>query len=85
MSVGAGVREVSRSCLIITQPRLNMWHSDDVFKTLACAISALKMPKSIVDWGLEELEALVEDDINRSPDSDDESEGEVERMLPTQI
>lgn len=43
------------------------------------------MPKSLVGWHLEELEALVSEDITRSSDSDDESEDEVERMLPTQL
>ena len=59
--------------------------SDETFKQLASAVSSLKVPKSLLGWDLEELEALVGDDSSRESDSDDESEEEVEHMLPAQI
>lgn len=43
------------------------------------------MQKNMIGWGLEELEALVLIENQRPPDSDDESEDEVERMLPTAL
>ena len=67
-------------------PRLRPPASDDVLKTLSSSISAMSVLKSRVGWNLEELEAMVLlDDEKRSSDSDDESEGEVELMLPAQI
>ena len=52
---------------------------------MAAALSVLRMAKGILGWDLEELETLAQEDVNRSSDSDDESEDEVERMLPAQI
>ncbi|KAI0690061.1 SHQ1-domain-containing protein [Cytidiella melzeri] len=59
--------------------------SEQIFATLASAVSALKLPKSMLGWDLEQLEALVQEDASRTSDSDDESEDEVERMLPAQL
>ncbi|TFK90431.1 SHQ1-domain-containing protein, partial [Polyporus arcularius HHB13444] len=56
--------------------------SDDVLARLAESVKKLEMKKSMIGWGLEELEALTREDAERGPDSDDESEDEVERMLP---
>ena len=41
----------------------------------------LKFLKASIGWNLEELEALAEEE--RAPDSDDESEVEIEQMTPT--
>lgn len=43
------------------------------------------MEKSFVGWDLEELEELAREDLDRSTDSDDESEDEVEHMLPAPL
>ena len=43
------------------------------------------MRKNAIGWDLEELEALTREDAERGPDSDDESEDEIERMLPAQL
>lgn len=69
----------SRQCLIF------FITSDEIFLQLASSVSSLQVPKSTLGWDLEELEALLDDDASRESDSDDESEGEVERMLPAQI
>lgn len=58
---------------------------DDVLQQLADAVAALKMEKSAIGWGLEELEKIAQEDLERSSDSDDESEDEVERMLPAPL
>ncbi|KAI0818917.1 SHQ1-domain-containing protein [Irpex lacteus] len=58
---------------------------DEIFLQLATFVSSLQVPKRMLGWDLEELEALLDDDASRESDSDDESEGEVERMLPAQI
>lgn len=60
-------------------------YSDQAFATLASVLSTLKVPKGLLGWDLEELEASVENDTDRTSDSDDESESEVERMLPAQV
>ncbi len=59
--------------------------SDDVLARLAESVKKLEMKKSMIGWGLEELEALTREDAERGPDSDDESEDEVERMLPAPL
>ncbi|KAI0086332.1 SHQ1-domain-containing protein [Irpex rosettiformis] len=59
--------------------------SDEAFAQLASVVSSLKVPKSLLGWDLDELEALVDDNTSRESDSDDESEDEVEQMLPAQI
>ena len=43
------------------------------------------MAKSALGWDLEELEALTREDAERLPDSDDESENEIEEMLPAPL
>jgi protein SHQ1 len=43
------------------------------------------MEKSYIGWDLEQLEKLTMEDLDRSSDSDDESEDEVERMLPAPL
>lgn len=43
------------------------------------------MEKGFIGWDLEQLEKLTQDDLERSSDSDDESEDEVERMLPAPL
>ncbi|KAI0781128.1 SHQ1-domain-containing protein [Trametes elegans] len=58
--------------------------SDDVVANLAEGVKALKMKKNLIGWDLEGLEALTRED-ERSPDSDDESEDEIERMLPAPL
>ncbi|KZT65490.1 SHQ1-domain-containing protein [Daedalea quercina L-15889] len=56
--------------------------SDETLGGLAVAVKSLKMEKKIIGWHLEELEASAQEAIEREPDSDDESEDEIERMLP---
>lgn len=52
---------------------------------LADAVKTLRMTKSMIGWNLEELEALTRRDAERLSYSDDESEGEIERMLPAPL
>lgn len=52
---------------------------------LASSVSPLQMDKSFIGWGLKELEKLAQEDLERSSDSDDESEDEVESMLPAPL
>lgn len=52
---------------------------------LADGVAALRMEKRFVGWDLEQLEQLTLEDAERAPDSDDESEDEVERMLPAPL
>lgn len=59
--------------------------SDEVLATLADAVQAVRVKKSTIGWGLEELEALTREEADRSTDSDDESEDEIERMLPAPL
>ncbi|KAI0374690.1 SHQ1-domain-containing protein [Pilatotrama ljubarskyi] len=59
--------------------------SDDVLAKLADAVKNLQISKSMIGWDLEELEALTREDTERRPDSDDESEDEIERMLPAPL
>ncbi|KAI8998814.1 SHQ1-domain-containing protein [Trametes punicea] len=59
--------------------------SDDVLSRLADKVKNLRIEKSMIGWDLEELEALAREDMERTPDSDDESEDEIERMLPAPL
>ncbi|KAI0797813.1 SHQ1-domain-containing protein [Abortiporus biennis] len=60
--------------------------SDETLHQLGSLICSLKIPKADIGWDLEELEALVSNsEVGREADSDDESEDEVERMLPTPL
>ena len=43
------------------------------------------MKKAWIGWDLEQLEKLTQEDVDRETDSDDESEDEVERMLPAPL
>ena len=56
-----------------------------MLRSLADAVQALRMKKSMIGWDLEELEALTRETAARSSDSDDESEDEIERMLPAPL
>ena len=58
---------------------------DEALLGLADAVSSLRMEKSFIGWDLEQLEKLALEDLERCPDSDDESEDEVERMLPAPL
>ena len=62
-----------------------MLFSDDALLRLAEAVAALRMEKRFIGWHLEELEGLTREDGERALDSDDESEDEVERMLPAPL
>ena len=48
-------------------------------------MKSLKMEKRMVGWDLDELEASALEAMERVPDSDDESEDEIERMLPAPL
>lgn len=58
---------------------------DEALEQLAISVSSLRMDKSFIGWGLEELEKQAQEDLERSSDSDDESEDEVESMLPAPL
>ncbi|KAH9946275.1 SHQ1-domain-containing protein [Epithele typhae] len=61
-------------------------YSDDaVLEGLGKSIEAMAMKKAMVGWDLEELEGLTREDADHGPDSDDESEDEIERMLPAPL
>ncbi|EKM49118.1 uncharacterized protein PHACADRAFT_154682 [Phanerochaete carnosa HHB-10118-sp] len=62
-----------------------VWVQSARYAQLADSVASLKMEKSYIDWNLEELERLTQEDLERSTDSDDESEDEVERMLPAPL
>ncbi|EPT05845.1 hypothetical protein FOMPIDRAFT_1026741 [Fomitopsis schrenkii] len=59
--------------------------SDDTLRKLAAAVKSLKMEKGMVGWDLDEIEASAREAMEREPDSDDESEDEIERMLPAPL
>ncbi|KAF7791274.1 hypothetical protein EIP86_002288 [Pleurotus ostreatoroseus] len=61
---------------------IQAYATDNVLRALGNAVAAGTIPKTSVGWDLESLEALTEEDSARTEDSDDESEEEVERMLP---
>ena len=52
---------------------------------LAEAVKTLQMRKCMIGWDLEDLETLTQEDGERIPDSDDEDEDEIERMLPAPL
>lgn len=56
-----------------------------MFRKLAAAVKSLKMEKRMVGWDLDEIEASARETIEREPDSDDDSEDEIERMLPAPL
>ncbi|CDO70721.1 hypothetical protein BN946_scf184798.g36 [Trametes cinnabarina] len=58
---------------------------DNVLTRLAERVKTLPMKKAMIGWDLDELEALTREDAERAPDSDDESEDEIERMLPAPL
>ena len=60
-------------------------YSDETLAMLGEGVRTLRVEKSAIGWGLEALEALAHEDAERLPDSDDESEDEIERMLPAPL
>ncbi|KAH9952191.1 SHQ1-domain-containing protein [Amylocystis lapponica] len=56
--------------------------SDDILQDLWRRVSALRMDKKTIGWDLDQLERLADQELERGADSDDESEDEIERMLP---
>lgn len=56
--------------------------SDDVLRALGTQTATIAIRKESIGWNLESLEVLTQQDSARDEDSDDESEEEVERMLP---
>lgn len=48
-------------------------------------VAVLKMEKDSIGWDLEVLEISARQALERDPDSDDESEDEIERMLPAPL
>ncbi|KAL7283237.1 hypothetical protein ACG7TL_002664 [Trametes sanguinea] len=58
---------------------------DAILARLAEQVKTLRIQKAAIGWDLEELEALTREDAERTPDSDDESEDEIERMLPAPL
>lgn len=60
-------------------------YSDEVLAEMADGVRRLIMKKRMIGWDLEELEALTRGEAGRSSDSDDESEDEIERMLPAPL
>ncbi|KAJ3558479.1 hypothetical protein NM688_g899 [Phlebia brevispora] len=61
---------------------IQAYASDEILRSLASIVAAVRMEKRSVGWDLEGLEALTRDTSDRTTDSDDESEAEVERMIP---
>lgn len=59
--------------------------SDEILRTLGNAVQELEIKKDAIGWNLEELEALTQEELSRVPDSDDEDEVEVERMIPAPL
>ncbi|CCM02849.1 uncharacterized protein FIBRA_04961 [Fibroporia radiculosa] len=59
--------------------------SDDVLKGLGDAVSSLRMEKTAIGWDLAGLETSALRTMERDSDSDDESEDEIERMLPAPL
>lgn len=62
-----------------------MLPSDDVLHELSRKIAGLKIAKSMVGWDLDELESAALEETERQSDSDDESEDEIEQMLPAPL
>lgn len=59
--------------------------SDDILHELSRKIAGLKIAKSMVGWDLDELESAALEETERQSDSDDESEDEIEQMLPAPL
>ncbi|KAI0049703.1 SHQ1-domain-containing protein [Auriscalpium vulgare] len=59
--------------------------NEATLKQLGKQVEKLHMQKSETGWNLEDLEAAVDEERGRDGDSDDESEDEVERMVPAQL
>lgn len=57
-------------------------HSDAVICALGSTTASLGMYKGAIGWDLEGLERRTWETSSRVTDSDDESEEEVEQMLP---
>jgi len=58
---------------------------DDVLTELSTAVAPLKMQKNTIGWDLAALETSARQAMERASDSDDESEDEIERMLPAPL
>ncbi|OSX64918.1 hypothetical protein POSPLADRAFT_1135835 [Postia placenta MAD-698-R-SB12] len=56
-----------------------------LFPSLSRKIAGLKIAKSMVGWDLDELESAALEETERQSDSDDESEDEIEQMLPAPL
>ncbi|KAI0928358.1 hypothetical protein AcW1_005627 [Taiwanofungus camphoratus] len=59
--------------------------SDNILQRLSDDVAVLKMEKDSIGWDLEVLEISARQALERDPDSDDESEDEIERMLPAPL
>ncbi|KAI0315850.1 SHQ1-domain-containing protein [Amylostereum chailletii] len=57
--------------------------SEDELKAIGRAIQGKIVDKGMLGWDLEALEKAADAALTRDADSDDESEDEVERMMPT--
>lgn len=79
----AYARCASHTCLGIRA--LTCGVSDETLRSLAASVRSLKMEKRTVGWDLDELEASALQAMGRESDSDDESEDEIERMLPAPL
>ena len=78
----------SKLVLVLSEAQtgyLICYSSDDILSKLADAVNSLHMKKSMVGWDLEGLEALTRECGERETDSDDDSEDEIERMLPAPL
>ncbi|TFY59537.1 hypothetical protein EVJ58_g5721 [Rhodofomes roseus] len=59
--------------------------SDETLRELAAAVKLLNMEKAMIGWDIDDLEGSAREAMEREPDSDDESESEIERMLPAPL
>ena len=57
--------------------------SDGILRTMSEMIASAEINKNSLGWGIEELELLTRNNSKQAADSDDESEEEVERMIPS--
>jgi protein SHQ1 len=79
-------RYVFFNCFLTADGIANvMGWSEDMLKCLGEAVRNAEMAKSMIGWDLESLEAAVDAAGERSSDSDDESEDEIERSFPSLI
>lgn len=51
---------------------LRLFYSDEVFSRLGDQLRDVQLKKSLIGWGLEELEAVVLESVDRESDSDDD-------------